>query len=129
MTGSSTPTSGQPVWVRAFAPVYEASSEEHPDIVFGKVDTEVTSSPMPPASVRCPPWRSTRDSIRVFFQERTAEAGTGGPDIIRFERWTWSRSAPSSQPRALARHVHWSLACGLPTHATDGHGRQSPRKA
>ena len=25
---------------RAFAPVYEAASEEHPDIVFGKVDTE-----------------------------------------------------------------------------------------
>ena len=25
---------------RMFAPVYEAASEEHPDLVFGKVDTE-----------------------------------------------------------------------------------------
>jgi thioredoxin len=25
---------------RAFAPTYEAASEQHPDIVFGKVDTE-----------------------------------------------------------------------------------------
>lgn len=25
---------------RAFAPTYEATSEQHPDIVFGKVDTE-----------------------------------------------------------------------------------------
>ena len=28
---------------KAFAPVYEASSEEHPDIVFGKVDTEAAT--------------------------------------------------------------------------------------
>jgi thioredoxin 1 len=25
---------------RAFAPIYEAASERHPDVVFGKVDTE-----------------------------------------------------------------------------------------
>jgi thioredoxin len=29
---------------RAFAPVYEAASEAHPDVVFGKVDTEAEQS-------------------------------------------------------------------------------------
>ncbi|HET8594503.1 MAG TPA: thioredoxin family protein, partial [Intrasporangium sp.] len=29
---------------RMFAPVYEAASEQHPDIVFGKVDTEAEQS-------------------------------------------------------------------------------------
>jgi thioredoxin 1 len=28
---------------RAFAPVFEAASERHPDVVFGKVDTEADS--------------------------------------------------------------------------------------
>ena len=29
---------------RMFAPVYEAASEQHPDIVFGKIDTEAEQS-------------------------------------------------------------------------------------
>ena len=29
---------------RMFAPVFEAAAEEHPDIVFGKVDTEAEQS-------------------------------------------------------------------------------------
>ena len=44
---------------RQFAPVFEAASEKHADIVFGKVDTEAASSSSPsPARSRPRRWRS-----------------------------------------------------------------------
>ena len=54
---------------KAFAPVYEASSEEHPDIVFGKVDTEAATQLSQVTGIRALPTVAVyRDSIRVFFQ-------------------------------------------------------------
>lgn len=54
---------------KAFAPVYEASSEEHPDIVFGKVDTEAATQLSHATGIRALPTVAVyRDSIRVFFQ-------------------------------------------------------------
>ena len=54
---------------KAFAPVYEASSEEHPDIVFGKVDTEAAIQLSQAIGIRALPTLAVyRDSIRVFFQ-------------------------------------------------------------
>ena len=54
---------------RAFAPVYEAASEEHPDIVFGKVDTEAAAQLSSEIGIRALPTVAVyRDSIRVFFQ-------------------------------------------------------------
>lgn len=54
---------------RAFAPVYEAASEEHPDIVFGKVDTEAAAQLSAEIGIRALPTVAVyRDSIRVFFQ-------------------------------------------------------------
>lgn len=53
----------------AFAPVYEAMSEEHPDIVFGKVDTEAATQVTDDAGVRALPTIAVyRDAVRVFFQ-------------------------------------------------------------
>ncbi len=40
---------------RMFAPVYEKAAEAHPDIVFGKVDTEADRHSRPPP--RSPPSR------------------------------------------------------------------------
>jgi thioredoxin 1 len=54
---------------RAFAPVFGAAAEEHPDIVFGKVDTEAE-----PALARSldimsiPTLMAFRDGILVFSQ-------------------------------------------------------------
>ena len=54
---------------RAFAPVFGAAAEEHPDIVFGKVDTEAE-----PALARSldimsiPTLMAFRDGIPVFSQ-------------------------------------------------------------
>lgn len=54
---------------RAFAPVYEAASEEHSDIVFGKVDTEAATQLSHATGIRALPTVAVyRDSIRVFFQ-------------------------------------------------------------
>ncbi len=54
---------------KAFAPVYEASSEEHPVIVFGKVDTEAATQLSHATGIRALPTVAVyRDSIRVFFQ-------------------------------------------------------------
>lgn len=54
---------------KAFAPVYEAVSEEHPDIVFGKVDTEAATQITEDTGIRALPTLAIyRDSIRVYFQ-------------------------------------------------------------
>jgi thioredoxin 1 len=54
---------------RAFGPVFEAASEDHPDIVFGKVDTE--AEPGLSGSLRImsiPTLMIFRDGILVFEQ-------------------------------------------------------------
>lgn len=54
---------------RTFAPVYEAASEQHPDITFGKVDTE--GQPELSAAARImsiPTLMAFRDGILVFSQ-------------------------------------------------------------
>lgn len=54
---------------RAFAPVYEAVSQQHPDIVFGKVDTE--AEPMLAGSLQIeaiPTLMAFRDGVLVFSQ-------------------------------------------------------------
>lgn len=54
---------------KAFAPVYEAASEQHPDIVFGKVDTEAATELSQAMGIRALPTVAVyRDSIGVFFQ-------------------------------------------------------------
>jgi thioredoxin 1 len=54
---------------RAFAPVYEAASEKHPDIVFGKVDTEAEQGLAAAADIRSiPTLMAFRDGILVFSQ-------------------------------------------------------------
>lgn len=54
---------------RQFAPVFERASEQHPDIVFGKVDTEAD----PELAVRfgvkaIPTLMAVRDGVIVFSQ-------------------------------------------------------------
>ncbi|HET8987043.1 MAG TPA: thioredoxin [Humibacillus sp.] len=54
---------------RMFAPVYEASSEKHPDIVFGKIDTEAEQSIAAAARITSiPTLMAFRDGILVFSQ-------------------------------------------------------------
>jgi thioredoxin 1 len=54
---------------RAFAPVYEASSQTHTDIVFGKVDTEAEVELASAANITAiPTLMAFREGILVFAQ-------------------------------------------------------------
>lgn len=54
---------------RQFAPVFEAASEQHDDIVFGKVDTEAEQSLAVAANITSiPTLMAFRDGILVFAQ-------------------------------------------------------------
>jgi thioredoxin 1 len=54
---------------RMFAPIFEKASEAHPDIVFGKVDTEAEQALAAQAGITSiPTLMIFRDSILVFSQ-------------------------------------------------------------
>ena len=54
---------------RAFAPIYEAASETHPDILFGQVDTEAEQALAQLAAITSiPTLMAFRDGILVFSQ-------------------------------------------------------------
>jgi thioredoxin len=54
---------------RAFGPIYERVSERHPDITFGKVDTEAEPALSEAAHVSSiPTVMAFRDGIQVFAQ-------------------------------------------------------------
>ncbi len=54
---------------RMFAPVFEASSKQHPDITFGKIDTEAEQQLSAAAQIRSiPTLMAFRDGILVFSQ-------------------------------------------------------------
>ncbi len=53
----------------SFLPVYEQVSEDHPDVVFGKVDTEVEQELAAHFSIRSiPTLMVIREGVEVFFQ-------------------------------------------------------------
>jgi len=54
---------------RMFAPIFEKASATHPDIVFGKVDTEAERNLAAAAGIRSiPTLMAFRDGILVFSQ-------------------------------------------------------------
>lgn len=54
---------------RMFAPVFERASEQHPDIVFGKVDTEEQQQLAAAFRITSiPTLMAFRDGVRVFSQ-------------------------------------------------------------
>jgi len=54
---------------RSFAPTYEASSEQHPDVVHGKVDTEAEEGLAAAANIQSiPTIMAFREGVLVFAQ-------------------------------------------------------------
>jgi thioredoxin 1 len=67
---------------RMFAPVFETASEQHPDIVFGKVDTETEQELAAAAGITSiPTLMAFRDGVLVFSQPG-ALAGRDLEDLI-----------------------------------------------
>ena len=67
---------------KRFGPVYETASEQHPDIVFGKVDTEAEQALAAAANISSIPMlMAFRDGILVFAQAGALPA-QGLEDVI-----------------------------------------------
>ena len=62
---------------RMFAPIFDAASQEHPDIVFGKVDTEAEQDLAAELQITSiPTLMAFRDGILVFNQAGALPAPT-----------------------------------------------------
>ncbi|GAA2636558.1 thioredoxin family protein [Paractinoplanes durhamensis] len=62
---------------RSFAPVFERASEKHPDIVFGKIDTEAETALAAAARITSiPTLMAFRDGVLVFSQPGALPAAT-----------------------------------------------------
>ena len=62
---------------RMFAPVFHAASEQHPDITFGKVDTEAQQQLAAAAQIRSiPTLMAFRDGILVYARPGAIPAPT-----------------------------------------------------
>ncbi|MCU1415457.1 MAG: thioredoxin [Microbacteriaceae bacterium] len=54
---------------KMFAPIYDAASEQHPDVTFGKVDTEAEQQLAGMAGIQAiPTLMAFRDGVLVFSQ-------------------------------------------------------------
>jgi len=68
---------------RMFAPVFEKASEQHPDIVFGKIDTEAEQELAGAAGIQAiPTLMAFREGVMVF-RESGAVPGPALEDLIR----------------------------------------------
>lgn len=67
---------------RMFAPVYEAASETHPDIVFGKVDTEAEQRLAAAAQISSIPTLMAFKGGRLVFRQAGALPAAALEDLI-----------------------------------------------
>jgi thioredoxin reductase (NADPH) len=67
---------------RAFAPTFNKSSEQHPDIVFGKVDTEAQEQLAAAAEIRAIPTLMAFKKGRLVFNQAGALPPAGLEDLI-----------------------------------------------
>jgi thioredoxin 1 len=94
---------------RQFGPVFEAASQSHPDIVFGKVDTEAEQSIAGAAGITSiPTLMAFRDGLLVFSQPGALPAaalemvidGVRGLDMEQLRRQRAGREAATSSQAA-----------------------------
>jgi thioredoxin 1 len=88
---------------RRFAPVFEAASQQHPDIVFGKIDTESERRVSSAAGIRSiPTLMAFRDGIRVFSQPGALPA----PELERLITAVRDLDMDDVRAEVAAQHEH-----------------------
>ena len=68
---------------RAFAPTFTASSDQHPDIVYGKVDTEAEQELAAAAEIRSIPTLMAFKKGKLIFNQAGALPPVALEDLIR----------------------------------------------
>lgn len=68
---------------RAFAPTFTASSEQHPDVVYGKVDTEAEQELAAAAEIRSIPTLMAFKKGKLIFNQAGALPPAALEDLIR----------------------------------------------
>ena len=68
---------------RAFAPTFTASSDQHPDIVYGKVDTEAEQELAAAAEIRSIPTLMAFKKGKLIFNQAGALPPAALEDLIR----------------------------------------------
>jgi thioredoxin 1 len=108
---------------RQFAPVYEASSDLHPEIVHGKVDTEAQEALTALAKVdRFPTLMAFRDGLLVF-----AQAGFMAADVLEelVQQVRWLDMDQLRRDMAQQSGVEQSNAEYAPSPSLVSSGRQA----
>ncbi|BBX07623.1 thioredoxin [Mycolicibacterium sp. ELW1] len=82
---------------RAFAPTFTASSEQHPDVVYGKVDTEAEQELAAAAEIRSIPTLMAFKKGKLIFNQAGALPPAALEDLIRQVKEFDVDSAVSSQ--------------------------------
>jgi len=85
---------------RAFAPTFTASSEKHPDIVFGKVDTEAQEQLAAAAEIRAIPTLMAFKKGHLVFNQAGALPPAALEDLIAQIRGFDVEAAMAEQPPA-----------------------------
>ncbi|NMG35219.1 thiol reductase thioredoxin [Azoarcus sp. TTM-91] len=92
---------------RSFGPIFEAASEAHPDIVFGKIDTDAQQALAATFQIRSvPTLAAIRDNIMVFRESGALPAsaleqvvsGVRGLDMDEIRADIASQEAGGQQP-------------------------------
>ena len=77
---------------RAYGPVYERVSEDFPDVVFGKIDTEAQPALSQSFGIRSIPTTVVfKDGIGVFMQPGALPEDAFEVWVQKFKNWTWMR--------------------------------------
>lgn len=108
---------------RQFAPVFEASSNEHPEIVHGKVDTEAETELTEMARVdRFPTLMVFREGMLVFSQPGFL-AADALEEVVQQARWLDMdalRAEAASAATPVVPHSRTEQRAAVPAHATAG---------
>ena len=97
---------------RAFAPVFEAASESHTDVVFGKIDTEGQPELAAMAEITSIPTVMSRDGILIYRQPGALNPAGLDELLTKAKESTWTPSEPVAEDGRRRRSLSHHASCG-----------------